>query len=132
MREKLSTICNNNQNQKITKKTKTKQKQNQKNPKNLKNLKKTPKPKTKTKNIEKETKTQEQKKLRCRDLGHLYSLYAYIILGHLVLSGEGYVSRGAAEGAEFLKSGGGMSFIWQCGLVSLFSLEDSFSSVNHI
>jgi len=32
-----------------------------------------------------------------------------------------YVSRGAAEGAEILKSGGGMSVIWQCGLESVLS-----------
>ena len=32
-----------------------------------------------------------------------------------------YVSRGAAEGFEILKSGGGMSVIWQCGLESVLS-----------
>ena len=50
LREKLSTICNNNRNKKITKKTKTKQEQinknknqnqNQKTPKKLKKPKKT-------------------------------------------------------------------------------------------
>jgi len=75
-------------NHKKLNKTKSKSKNPPKqNPQKLK------KPQTKTKNIEKETKnkkkTQEQKKLRCRDLRHLYSLYAYIILGYRVLSSEG-------------------------------------------
>ena len=45
-------------------------------------------------------------KKKCRDLGHLYSIYAYIISGNRILSGEEHGSRGAAGGAEFLKSGG--------------------------
>ena len=32
-----------------------------------------------------------------------------------------YVSRGAAEGADIIESGGGMSVIWQCGLESVLS-----------
>ena len=58
-------------------------------------------------------KTQETKKpktknikLWCRDLEHLDSVYTYIISGNRILSGEEQGSRGAAGGAEFLKSGG--------------------------
>ena len=31
------------------------------------------------------------------------------------------MSRGAAEGADIIESGGGMSVIWQCGLESVLS-----------
>jgi len=51
-------------------------------------------------------KLKKQKKLWRRDLGHLYSIYAYIISGNRILSGEKHGSSGAAGGAEFLKSGG--------------------------
>jgi len=51
------------------------------------------------------TTNQKNKKLWCRDLEHLDSIYTYIISGNRILSGE-QGSRGAAGGAEFLKSGG--------------------------
>ena len=63
LREKLSTICNN----KPKKNKKTQRTQKTKNKK---------KPKTKTKN----------RKLWCRDLEHLDSVYTYIISGNRILS----------------------------------------------
>jgi len=65
-----------------------------------------------TKNHKKPKKTKNQrtknktKNLWCRDLRHLYSIYAYIISGNRILSAEEHGSSGAAGGAEFLKSGG--------------------------
>jgi len=54
----------------------------------------------------KNKKKPKQKKLWCRDLEHLDSVYTYTVSGNRILSGEEQGSRGAAEGAEFLKSGG--------------------------
>jgi len=117
---------NQNRNQKTNQKTPPKQ-----NPPKLKKPKKPKNPQTKNQNQEhrkrnqkppKKPKKPKNKKLRCRDLGHLYSLYAYIILGYRVLSGEGNMCPvGRQRGAEILKSGGGMSVIWQCGLESVLS-----------
>jgi len=60
----------------------------------------------KTKKIKNQKTKNQNKKLCCRYLEHLDSIYTYIISGNRILSGEEQGSLGAARGAEFLKSGG--------------------------
>jgi len=62
-----------------------------------KKQKKKQKQKPKTKN----QKQKKNRKLWCRDLEHLDSVYTYIISGNRTLSGEEKGSRGAAVGAEY-------------------------------
>ena len=92
----MSTICNN-------KPKKPKKPKKLKNPKNKK----------------------QNKKLWCRDLGHLYSIYAYIITGNHILSGEEHGSSGAAVGAEFLKSGGVVG--WNVSYLAMWPGESVLS-----
>ena len=42
------------------------------------------------------------------------------------------MSRGAAEGADIIESGGGMSVIWQCGLESVLSRGENIYFSRHI
>ena len=52
-----------------------------------------------------------------------------------MLSGEEQGSRGAAGGAEFLKSGDVVGWnvsFWQCDPVTMFPLKERFCSANHI
>jgi len=72
---------------------------------------KTKKPKTKK-------PKNKNRKLWCRDLEHLDSVYTYIISGNRTLSGEEQGSRGAAGGAEFLKSGGAVG--WNVSFLAMW------------
>jgi len=80
----------------------------------------------KNQKTKKKQKTKKQnKKLWCRDLEHLDSIYTYIISGNRILSGEEQGSRGAAGGAEFLKAGGVVG--WNVSFLAMWPGESVLS-----